>query len=69
MLGHGPTGVVLLHGLVWATKAIYAVVGWFALVGAANAGVNVAKEKAAGRPADWRIDWRTECKVPAKGQF
>jgi hypothetical protein len=36
------TGVGLLRAAVWARKAMYAVVAWFALVGAAVAGMNVA---------------------------
>lgn len=36
------TGLGLLRGVAWARKAMYAVVAWFALVGAAVTGMNVA---------------------------
>lgn len=36
------TGFGLLRGVAWARKAMYAVVAWFALVGAAVTGMNVA---------------------------
>jgi hypothetical protein len=36
------TGVGLVRDAAWARKAMYAVVAWFALVGAAVAGMNIA---------------------------
>ena len=36
------TGIGLVRGVAWARKAMYAVVAWFALVGVAVAGMNVA---------------------------